>query len=104
MEEKSVKEIVNALNKSFENRIRLGIMSALMVNDSIDFLELKSLLDATDGNLVSHIYSLEKEKFISVKKSFVGRKTSTQYAVTTKGKKAFNEHLDNLEKIINRRK
>lgn len=78
-------------------------MSALMVNDSIDFNSLKDLLDLTDGNLASHIAALEKEGFVHVKKEFVGKKTLTSYSATKVGVKAFNEHLDALEKLIKNR-
>lgn len=64
-----MKDLIDKLNKSFENRIRLGIMSALMVNDAVDFLSLKELLDVTDGNLASHITALEKIDYIAVKKN-----------------------------------
>jgi len=95
-----VKTIIENLNKAFESRVRLAIMSALMVNDSIDFNSLKQMLDITDGNLASHINTLEKNNYIKVKKKFIGKKPSTTYSATEKGKKEFTEHLDALEKII----
>lgn len=79
-------------------------MSALAVNDTLDFNTLKEYLDVTDGNLASHLRALEKEEFIGVNKTFVGRKPNTQYVMTKTGKKAFEEHLNALEKIINRQK
>jgi DNA-binding HxlR family transcriptional regulator len=91
------------LNKAFENRIRLGIMSLLMVNDWVEFGTLKELLNITDGNLASHITALEKMEYVQVKKQFVGKKPNTSYAATKVGKKAFKEHLDTLEKIIKNR-
>lgn len=91
---------IDGLHKAFESRIRLGIMSALAVNETLDFNSLKEYLDATDGNLASHIKALEKEDFIEVEKSFVGRKPNTQYSMTKKGKKAFEEHLSTLEALI----
>ncbi len=94
----------NDLHKAFENRIRLGIMSVLAVNDRLDFNALKEYLGVTDGNLASHIKSLEKEKFIGVEKSFVDRKPNTKYYMTSEGKKAFEDHLLALEKIINSQK
>lgn len=75
-------------------------MSALAVNDTLDFNALKEYLDVTDGNLASHLKALEKEKFIGVKKTFIGRKPNTRYFITTEGKKAFEEHLKALEKLI----
>ena len=95
---------INGLHKAFESRIRLGIMSALAVNDMLDFNSLKEYLDVTDGNLASHIKALEKEEFIGVEKSFVGKKPNTRYFITNGGKKAFNDHLEALEKFIKSRK
>jgi DNA-binding MarR family transcriptional regulator len=94
---------ISKLNKAFENRIRLGIMSALMVNNSLDFNTLKDLLDTTDGNLASHAAALEKVAYIEIKKQFVGKKPNTTFSVTKQGKKAFNEHLDALEKLLKNR-
>lgn len=75
-------------------------MSALAVNDKFDFNALKEFLDVTDGNLASHIKALEKEEFIGVEKSFVGKKPNTKYFMTQKGKKAFEDHLKALEILI----
>lgn len=91
---------VNGLHKAFESRIRLGIMSALAVNDGLDFNALKEYLDVTDGNLASHLKALEKEEFIGVEKSFVGRKPNTKYFMTKAGKLAFLEHLKILENLV----
>ncbi|MFD2603463.1 winged helix-turn-helix domain-containing protein [Flavobacterium suzhouense] len=91
---------VNGLHKAFESRIRLGIMSALAVNETLDFNALKEYLDATDGNLASHLKALEKEEFIAVEKSFVGRKPNTRYFMTKEGKTAFLEHLRILENLV----
>ena len=95
---------VVGLHKAFESRIRLGIMSALAVNDRLDFNSLKEYLGVTDGNLASHIKALEKEAFIGVEKSFVGKKPNTRYFITIEGKKAFNKHLEALEKFIKSQK
>jgi DNA-binding MarR family transcriptional regulator len=92
---------INQLNKLFDSRVRLGIMSALMVNDEVNFLELKELLQITDGNLASHLKALEENSFIKVEKGFIGRKTNTTYAITKVGEKAFKLHIDALEKMIN---
>ncbi len=89
------------LNKAFENRIRLGIMSTLVVNDTMDFNHLKELLEVTDGNLASHLIALEKLNYLSVEKRFIGKKTNTTYRITSSGKEAFVQHLNNLEEIIN---
>ncbi len=95
-----MKELLNNLSKLLENRVRLGIMSALMVNKSIDFNSLKDLLDVTDGNLASHLKSLEKHDFLEVKKQFIGRKPHTTYIITNHGKTVFNQHLDALEQLM----
>ena len=95
-----MKDIIANINKAFENRVRLGIMSVLMVNDTIDFNSLKEMLRVTDGNLASHISALEKKEFIVVHKKFIGKKPNTTYSITRTGKKAFTEHLDALEKLI----
>jgi len=78
-------------------------MSILMVNDSVEFSEMKEKLDITDGNLASHISALEKLEYVEVTKQFIGKKPNTVYAVTRSGKKAFNQHLDTLEKILKNR-
>jgi DNA-binding MarR family transcriptional regulator len=99
-----VKVPIDAMHKAFESRVRLGIMSALAVNDSLDFSSLKEYLDLTDGNLASHLKALEKEKFIGVEKSFIDRKPNTKYYMTNEGKKAFHDHLKVLEKLIKSQK
>lgn len=95
-----MKNPIENLNKLFDSRIRLGIMSALVVNTSVNFNELKELLDITDGNLASHLKSLEESAFIKVQKGFIGRKTNTTYSITKTGEKAFKLHLEALEKMI----
>jgi len=95
-----VREIVAKLNKVFDNRIRLAVMSALSVNDSLDFNSMKELLDVTDGNLASHIAALEDEGYLKVTKKFVGKKPQTTYALTVPGRRAFTEHIDVLEQLI----
>ncbi len=92
------------LHKAFESRVRLGIMSALAVNEKLDFTALKEFLDVTDGNLATHIKKLEKEGFIEVEKSFIDNKPNTKYFMTAEGKKAFGEYLNVMEKIINSQK
>jgi DNA-binding HxlR family transcriptional regulator len=95
-----VKEHLEHINKVFENRIRLAIMSLLMVADEIDFNTLKEKLDLTDGNLASHTTKLEECGYITVGKVFIGKKPHTSYRVTDAGRKAFLAHLDALERII----
>jgi DNA-binding MarR family transcriptional regulator len=95
-----MKNPITGLNKIFENRIRLGVMSILMVNDEINFNDLKQMLEVTDGNLATHLVNLEENGFIKVHKGFVGRKTNTTYSITKSGEKAFNEHITALEIMI----
>lgn len=97
-----MKNPISKLQKIFDNRIRLGIMSALMVNEGVDFNTLKELLELTDGNLASHLKALEQEDIIVVSKQFVGRKTNTTYTATAAGKDLFRQHLAALEALINR--
>ena len=95
-----MKNPIEQLQKVFDSRVRLGIMSALMVNDEVSFNELKELIQVTDGNLASHLKALEENGFIKVNKGFVGRKTNTTYGVTKAGEKAFRLHIDALEQMI----
>ena len=92
--------LIENLNKIFDSRIRLGIMSALMVNEQISFNELKELLSITDGNLASHLKTLKESSYVKIQKGFIGRKTNTTYSVTKAGEKAFKLHLAALEKMI----
>ena len=95
-----MKNPITGLNKIFESRIRLGVMSILMVNEEINFNDLKQMLEVTDGNLATHLVNLEENGFIKVHKGFVGRKTNTTYAITKAGEKAFNDHISALEVLI----
>lgn len=95
-----MKSIIQNIHKAFESRVRLGIMSALVVSDASDFKTLKQTLNVTDGNLASHIAALENEGYVRVKKEFVGKKPLTTYMLTASGRKAFNEHIDALENLI----
>lgn len=92
--------IISNLNKAFESRIRLGIMSVLMVNDGVDFNTMKDLLELTDGNLASHVKALEGLNYIQSSKQFIGRKPNTQYSITDEGRTAFQDHLNALEQLI----
>ncbi|QRM89537.1 helix-turn-helix domain-containing protein [Lacinutrix sp. WUR7] len=94
--------IITNINKAFDHRIRLGIMSILMVNEYADFKTLKELLEVTDGNLASHTKALETAEYITVEKQFIGRKPNTRYATTKLGRAAFKKHIEALEKIINK--
>lgn len=95
--------IIENINKVFDHRIRLGIMSVLMVNEDADFNRLKELLEVTDGNLASHIKALEKETYILVEKQFIGRKPNTSYSATKLGKAEFKKHIEALEKLIKKK-
>ena len=95
-----MKNIIGNINKAFDHRIRLGIMSILMVNEYADFKMLKDTLGVTDGNLASHLKALEKEHYIKVEKQFIERKPNTRYSATNEGKVAFKKHIDALEKLI----
>ena len=91
---------IDNLNKLFDSRIRLGILSVLMVNESVNFNNLKELMSITDGNLASHLKALEEHKIIKVEKGFIGRKTNTTYIITKAGEKAFKAHIEALEIMI----
>jgi DNA-binding MarR family transcriptional regulator len=95
-----VNNYIADLNKAFESRVRLGIMSILLVNEVVDFGTLKEQLQLTDGNMASHLAALEKAQYITITKKFVGKKPNTTYTVSKEGKKAFNLHIDALEKLI----
>lgn len=92
--------IISDINKTFDHRIRLGIMSILMVNETVDFNRLKELLEVTDGNLASHIKALELSEYIDIKKQFIGKKPNTTYEATLLGKQTFAKHLAALEQLI----
>lgn len=95
-----MKNPITGLNKVFDNRIRLGVMSILMVNEEVSFNDLKQMLEVTDGNLATHMLSLEENGYVKVHKGFIGRKTNTTYAITKAGEKAFNDHITALENMI----
>lgn len=87
-------------NKVFESRVRLGMMSLLVVQEQVDFGQIKDSLQLSDGNLASHMAALEKIGYVEVRKQFIGKKPNTTYAITPEGEKAFSEHLNSLEKLI----
>lgn len=92
--------MIDALNKAFESRVRLGIMAVLMVNEWVDHATLKELLGVTDGNLASHLGALEQLKYVQVRKRFVGKRPNTSYKATAAGERAFRAHLDAIERLI----
>lgn len=91
---------ISNLNKVFDSRIRLGVMSSLMVNQEMSFNDLKQTLEVTDGNLATHLVNLEENGYLKVHKGFIGRKTNTTYSITKAGEKAFKEHIQALENMI----
>ncbi len=95
-----MKDLLDNLDKAFESRVRLGIMAILMVNEQVDFTQLKELLDVTDGNLASHLKQLEASSYVAVSKQFVGRKPNTTYTATAEGKLAFHNHLKAIENLL----
>jgi DNA-binding MarR family transcriptional regulator len=100
----TIDKVKGNYDKAFENVVRLRVMSILMVNDQYDFNSFKELLDVTDGNLASHLKTLENQQYIQVEKSFVGRKPLTNYSATKAGKAAFQKHLAFLENLIKENK
>jgi len=97
-----MKEILANINKAFENRVRLGIMSVLSIQRSMDFTGLKELLDVTDGNLASHLRALEEGGYVSMEKNFINRKPNTTYTITESGMESFRSHLKALEELISK--
>lgn len=95
-----MKDLLSKLNKAFESRVRLGIMSVLIVNEWVDFNTLKAYLELTDGNLATHLKALEESGMITVRKQFIGRKPRTSYHITTGGREAFFEHIHAIEAMI----
>jgi len=92
--------LIENINKAFDHRVRLGIMSVLMVNEYADFTTLKDLLGVTDGNLASHAKALESAEYILVEKQFIGKKPNTRYRATKQGQTAFQKHIDALEQLL----
>jgi DNA-binding PadR family transcriptional regulator len=95
-----MKQILTGLDRLLENRIRLGVMSLLVVRREVDFNSMKELLGVTDGNLASHTSTLEREGYLHVKKAFVGKKTQTTYRITEAGQRVFAEHVHALERLL----
>ncbi len=91
---------IDDLDRAFESRVRLGIMSMLVVGEYLDFGTLRDRLQLTDGNLASHLAALEKSGYIEMRKRFIGRRPNTSYAATEAGRHAFARHLDGLERMI----
>ena len=92
------------LDRVLEHRVRLQIMSVLIANESFDFNSIKEIIGLTDGSMASHIKALEKEKYISVSKTFIDKKPNTKYKVTERGRTIFKKHIDALEELIKQQK
>jgi DNA-binding HxlR family transcriptional regulator len=88
------------LDRLIHERVRLGIVSALAVNDSLSFNQLKALLKTTDGNLSVHARRLEEAQYITCTKSFEGRIPKTEYRLTAAGRRALERYLDHMEALI----
>jgi len=89
-----------ALDRLIHERLRLGILSALAVNESLSFNDLKKLMQTTDGNLSVHARKLEEAEYIKCSKSFEGRVPKTEYAITAVGRRALERYLDHMEALI----
>jgi DNA-binding MarR family transcriptional regulator len=88
------------LDRVIHERLRLGILSALAVNNSLSFNELKQILKTTDGNLSVHARKLEDADYVSCEKSFAGRVPRTEYKITAIGRRALERYLDSMEQVI----
>ncbi|MGD9158577.1 MAG: transcriptional regulator [Desulfobacteraceae bacterium] len=96
------KNIIKNINEIFTAKIRLGAMALLAMEKMMDFMTLKNRLEVSDGNLGAHLRVLENAGYVKVDKQFIDRRPKTTYTVTNKGLKAFNQHLQELESIINK--
>jgi|JI6StandDraft_1071083.scaffolds.fasta_scaffold1286756_1 predicted ArsR family transcriptional regulator len=96
-----IKDIIRQMDKAFDSRVRIGIMAILLPEQWVDFNELKTKLGVTDGNLASHMSSLERKKFIEIHKQFVGKRPNTSYKITAKGKEGYAKYLVSLKKLLN---
>jgi len=100
VERETVKHALPNLDRIIHERMRLGILSVLAVNDTLTFNELKKLLQTTDGNLSVHARRLEEANYLECTKSFEGRMPKTEYRLTAAGRKAFERYLDHMEALI----
>lgn len=99
-EQETVESALPNLDRIIHERMRLGIVSALAVSDSLTFNELKKLLQTTDGNLSVHARRLEDAEYVECSKSFEGRMPKTEYRLTAAGRKAFERYLNHMEALI----
>ncbi|MBW3563722.1 MAG: transcriptional regulator [Acidobacteria bacterium] len=93
-------ERTTELDRLIHDRLRLGILSALAVNESLSFTELRDLLNTSDGNLSVHARKLEDADYLACRKSFRGRVPHTDYRLTAKGRRALQRYLDHMEALI----
>ncbi len=98
--EKAAGRVSGELDKVINERLRLGIISALAANEKMSFNDVKKLLDTTDGNLSVHARKLEDAGYLSCKKSFTGRTPLTEYKITASGRKALENYLNHMEALI----
>jgi DNA-binding HxlR family transcriptional regulator len=97
---RAVESVAPTLDRLIHERMRLGIVSALAVNDTLSFNDLKKLMKTTDGNLSVHARKLEEAEYVTCTKSFEGRMPKTQYRLTTLGRRALERYLDHMEALI----
>ncbi|NQU35812.1 MAG: transcriptional regulator [Bacteroidetes bacterium] len=95
-----MKEILSSLNKSFDSRVRVGIMSILLRSNWVDFTTIRNTLGATDGNISNHLSALQKHNMIKTKKEFVSNRPKTSYKITRQGIRKFTDHLSVFEKLL----
>ena len=93
-------ELATALDRLLHDRVRLGIVSALAAGDQMSFTDLKSALNATDGNLSVHARKLEEAGYVACEKTFAGRTPRTDYKLTASGRRALEKYLDHMDAII----
>jgi len=91
---------IENIDKLLESKVRLGVMAILSVNESIDYTSLRNAMEVTDGNLVTHLRTLENAGYITSFKQFIGRKPNTTYRATDTGLAAMRRHLEALEEMI----
>jgi predicted ArsR family transcriptional regulator len=92
--------ILSRLDKAFNNRIRLAILTMLTQNEWTDFNAIKVTLDLTDGNIASHMTALEEIDYVKVKKRFIGKRPNTSYSLSERGRRAYYTHVKALAELI----
>ena len=97
---RTVETAIPDLDRLIHEKTRLGIVSALAVNDTLTFNELKAILKTTDGNVSVHTPKLEEANYLSCRKTFAGRIPRTEYSLTAAGRRALEKYLDHMEAVI----